>query len=288
MAEYEQLGRTASLTIVNMVTLEKVEVSGLRISFKISKVPKQSNKGSVVIYNLAPRTRHIIETVADKSGEPQTHVELRVGYKKSTQKLIFRGRCEATSRYASPNWVTSLEGEDGKAQFMYNFEKKYNKGTNISTIVKDIADAAKIEKFSIEKMTSTLKKTRTFSGPPLKIIKTLQKTYNFAFDIQDEGAIIRANKYKLDSRSIITMDYARGLLGEPRTKGNLVVIDTLINPDIRPNSYVDLSSIKRPYLNGLYIIQRVDSTGDNYSGSWTMTVEMLLTKTPAKVATKGG
>lgn len=288
MATYQQLGRTASLTITNRVTGRSVNVNTLRVVFQIKKSPKQDgNRAKIEIYNLSPESRELINTSVDDKGDPQTHVELRVGYRDSTEGIIFRGGCEVMSTYKPPNWVTTLLGEDGTSQFKYVFEKTYSKGTPVFTVVKEIAEASGIEKFRLLPMTDLLKKTRTFSGPPLKIISSLQKTYGFTFDIQDEGVIIRSNKYGLDPRYLVKMDAASGLLGEPRTRGDLVVIDTLINPDIRPNSYINLVS-GNAALNGVYIIQRVDSTGDSYSGAWTMTVEMLPTSTPEKISTKEG
>lgn len=288
MATYQQLGRTASLTITNQVTGRSVNVKTLRVVFKIKKLPEQDgNKAKIEIYNLSPESRELINSARSDKGDPQTHVELRVGYRESTEGIIFRGRCEVMSTFKPPNWVTVLLGEDGTAQFKYVFEKTFSKGTPIFNIVKEIAETSGIEKFRLLPMTDLLKKTRTFSGPPLKIIKSLQKTYGFTFDIQDEGVIIRSNKYGLDPRYLIKMDASSGLLGEPRTRGDLVVIDTLINPDIRPNSYINLVS-RSADLNGIYIIQKVDSTGDSYSGAWTMTVELLPTSTPEKISTKEG
>jgi len=275
---YEQIGRTASLVISNTVSNNTITIKGLRVTFKIKKTPKGAgNKADIVIYNLSENSRKVIETEVDKNGDPQTAVELLAGYKGAPERVLFRGLFNATSRYKSPDWVTTLSGTDGIKQFRYLFEKTYTKGTPISTIVSDIAKQSGMTAFSVTPPLGFLKKTRTFSGPPLSIIKSLQETFPFTFDIQDEGYIIRTNKYGLDPRFIIAVDYNSGLLGEPRTKGNLVIIDTLINPDIRPNSYINLRSKGKAGLDGTYIIQRVDSAGDSYSGAWTMTIEMVRT-----------
>jgi len=290
MPKYTQLGRHAEATITNMVTNKEIVVRGLRIVFKIKKKGKANessgNVANVDIYNMSPTTRKFIETEDDKNGDPQTFIELRVGYKTTTPKVIFRGRCRVTSTFKSPNWVTNLKGEDGKAQFKYTFEKAYAKGTMIGTIVNDIARTAGIEEFNMVFLIDSLKKARTFSGPPMRIIEELQKTYNFVFDVQDEGAIVRANKYELDTKYLIKLDYRKGLLGEPRTKGSLVVVDALINPEIRPNSFIDLTSSAKSSLDGQYSIQRVDTTGDNFSGPWSMTIEMISVTASTTVETK--
>jgi hypothetical protein len=229
----------------------------------------------------------LIESVADGKGNPQTQIELKVGYASIKTELIFKGRCEVSSHYSAPHWVTKLTGEDGLSQFNYAYEKTFSKGTTIGTIVEDIATQSGIKGSSKTKITTQLKKSRTFSGPPLQIIKSLQKTYGFVFDIQDEGTIVRSNKYQVDKEFLIQMSYARGLLGEPRRQGDLVVIDTLINPAIRPNSFIELESKARSDFNGKYSIQKVTTKGDSYSGPWAMTVELMDAKAVEKIATKG-
>ncbi len=289
MAKYEQIGRTATVVITNMLTNEVLTVKELRVTFKITKMKskkKKGNKGNIQIYNLAPNSRKLIETVRDKKGNPQTLVELRVGYGKKTEGIIFRGTCEATSKFKSPEWVTTLVGVDGGIRYLYPFEKTYSKGTLISDIVKDIAETSGVAKFRLDPIKATLPRTRTFSGPPLSIINDLQKVHGFTFDVQDEGTIIRSNRYKLDTRYETKLSYKTGLLGEPRTKGDLVIVDALINHNIKPNSFITLDSLTQSSLNGSYSVIGVDTVGDTYSGAWTMTADLMSTKTPNTISTK--
>jgi hypothetical protein len=290
MSEYIQLGRVAEAIIINTVANRTILVQGLRIVFKIKKKAKKKegsvNVARIDIYNMSKETRKNIETVANSKGQPQTHIELKVGYKTTDTNMIFRGLCVVSSKYVAPNWITTLKGEDGKAQFKYSYEKTFSKGTTLGKIVKDIAEKSGIAKFDLVNIPDILKKSRTFSGPPLDILAGLQKTYDFVFDIQDEGTIIRSNKYEVDARYLISMSYERGLLGEPRTKGNIVIIDTLINPDIRPNSFIDLTSKSQSNLDGRYVILQVTTIGDSYSGDWKMHIEMISVNAKTKVKTK--
>jgi len=285
--EYLQLGRKANLTITNLLNGKSIDISELRVTFKIDKAHSEKNKAQIEIYNLSPASRTFMEVELAKDGTPQLHVELRAGYKSEKQiGILFKGRCSASSTFKAPDWVTALVGSDGAAQYKYTFEKKYIKGTPILNILKDLASATGMDINRIIPMTDTLKKTRTFSGDPQKIIKNLQKTYGFTFDTQDESIIIKSNRYALDLRYIVTLNPEKGLLGVPRSVDNLVIVDSLINTDIRPQSYINLQSPSRPTLKGMYSIQKVDIIGDSYSGAWTMTSELLRVTTPEKIETK--
>ena len=290
MPSNRQLGRVAEAIIKNLVTGKTIVVRDLRMVFKIKRKAKKSDTSSniadIEIYNLSPESRKIVETIRTKKGDPQTSIELKVGYTSGTPTTIFKGKCDVQSAYKEPNWVTTFRGEDGTVEFKYSFEKKYSKGTPIGTIVSDIATSSGITSNTKISLPDKLKKSRTFSGPPLGIIKKLQDTYNFVFDIQDEGTIVRSNKYKVDAKYLIKVDYKRGLLGQPMRKGNIVIINMLINPLVRPNSFIDLQSQNNSSLNGKYSIQRVSTVGDSYSGPWTMTVEMIDSEAKESVKTE--
>ncbi len=86
-----------------------VELSGLRIIFAIEKTCSETlNNSTIKIYNLAPASRAIVETVNNA-------VILKAGYVQDVgAKQIFVGIIRRSlTRREGPDWVTELELDDG-------------------------------------------------------------------------------------------------------------------------------------------------------------------------------
>ena len=267
--------RTASARITNLLDGQQIEVRGLRIVFDITKTTKAGdNKGKVKIYNLNQASRGLIQSATDKSGKPNTQIELRVGYVDEEEKLLFVGTGEVQNTYGAPDWITSIEVNDGLDKLSgFTFERKFPAGTSISNIVTGLLGNGGITTAISAAFPGILPKARTFSGDPIKQAQDLASTFGFTLDIQNNEAIVTPKDVPVNNKYKTRLDSSTGLINTPTVKGNLIICEALINPDLAPNNFVELAS-NNLELQGNYIIQKADYKGDNWGGPWTVKLEM--------------
>jgi len=292
MALYEKTGvkwiRRADARFTN---LEKkvaglpnttLEVIDLRVTFSIRKSDKgSSNTAMIQVYNMAPESRKFLEVKPTKTNIPMTVVDLEVGHG-DRQVKIFLGRCTVRSEFKAPNWVTTLVATDGQTHYVKSYDKKFAKGTKIQSIVihmlKKSGMALKKETINAISKESKLPRTRTFTGPPLMNIESLQKQYNFSLNIQDDIAILRSTAVKLaqsNAKNIVVVSFDNGLLKTPVRKGLLVYIKTIIFPEIKPGTVLILSGSGLEEFGGTYYVKRMNILGDTWGGPWHMDCQLI-------------
>ena len=271
----DSFSRVVSCTIDNLAIGKRVEIKDLRITFDITKTAKSSeNKATIKIFNLAQTTRDLLQTRTSE-GESLTKVVLRAGFQTSEQKILFRGTGEVVSTHQPPEWVTTITAEDSVKELKaVKFEKKYPAGTTVQDIVKDLLKAAGLS-ISVEVpfVVPPLPIARVFSGDPIKNIEDLASTYNFTFNMQDEGAILAPKNRKPEKRYQVLLSKSTGLLGRPTIRGPILVVNALIDANLRPNNYVELVT-SEPGLSGNYLIQKAKYKGDSWGGRYAVELEM--------------
>lgn len=260
---------------IGPINLSGIEVEGLRITFDIKKGPKlKTNKAKIKVYNMSPDSRGFVQIPVDDLKLPVLQIQLDVGYG-GDEKILFLGRATAVSTWEPPNWVTTFEATDGDVQFdLFQYEKKFPTKTPIFVIVNDILAQSGLDLGSTLPISGHLKKSRTFSGPPLHILQDLASTHGFAFDVQDEKIRLVPGGFSIVTSSIIKLDASSGMIGTPRVKDNLVIVDMLINPDVKPGTFITLISVTDKLLSGVYLVKKMSFKGDNWGGSWIANVEM--------------
>lgn len=276
MAAVVQFQRSATLTVGNFVTKESIEIEGLRITFSLKKSGKSDgNSSTIKVYNLSESSRAHCETETTKKKQFQTHVDLKVGYGDEKKTTLFRGLAQVTSTWQAPNWVTTFKVTDGVAETkVVEFEKSYRKGHPVTLVLRDMLKASKLGIQINQTVFGELARARTFTGPILKNIEDLSATFGFSFDIQDEETVVKQiPQNPPPTTGFIVLGASSGLLGKPHLKGDQLMINCLINTDLRPNSYVQLETTV-PKLTGGYLIKGVDVAGDTWGGLWSMTLEV--------------
>ena len=276
----QRLGRVLEFTIANLVTGKQIKRSLLRGTIKATKTDTvDGNKAKIRIYNLSQSSRELIQTENDKSGRPQTAIEVRAGYKGQELGLIWRGKGEVVSTYKAPDWVTEILCTDGVQELKskpINFS--YPAGTSIENIVKDLFKITNIKDVITVGSGKVLPKDRSFSSDASKFVKDLEESFGVKIDIQDEqGIITNENNTGPNSSSRFLLSRYTGLLNSPRKKGDIVIAEALIDHNLKPSNFVELESIVSPGLNGVYKIRKVDLNGDNWGGPWFVVMEMQLT-----------
>ena len=269
------INRTASARIINFKTGREITVANLRITFNITKTTKAGdNKGKIVIYNLSQESRKLAQSSTEKDGKPNTQIELSCGYREEPERLLFSGTGEVENTYAAPEWLTTIEVNDGLDKMQdTSFEKKFPAGTPVLDIVKNFLGSANISELVGSAIPGVIPKARTFSGDPLKNIQDLQSTYGFKFDIQNGQSIVTPDEVPVNERYLTRLDYSTGLINTPQIKGNLVICEALINPNLSPNNFVELASTNID-LQGEYRIEKAVFKGDTWGGAWTVKLEL--------------
>lgn len=251
-----------------------IKVEGLRVTFDIKKGPKvKTNKAKIKVYNMSEDSRGFVQTPVDDIKLPTLQVQVDAGYN-FDEKIVFLGRASVASSWEPPNWVTTFEATDGDVQWdLFQYEKKFPKGTPIATVLNDILTQSGLKLGKITPINGFLKKSRTFSGPPLHIIQDLQSTYGFAFDVQDERIRLVPGGASIVDSTLIQLNSFSGMINSPRVKDNLVVVDMLLNPDVKPGTFISLTSTETA-LSGLYLVLKMSIKGDNWGSSWMASLEM--------------
>lgn len=264
--------RVATATITNLQSNKQIEVKELRITFTIKKKRKSDeNEASISIYNLNELSRGTVQS-NEKDGDGQTLIELKAGYVDTPQAVLFRGIGKIVSSWVEPNWVTKIEATDGTTQLNnLIFEKQYVAGMPISQIIVDIIIGSGLTVGRLVPPPGVLSRTRTFSGPPAKILGDLASSYNFTIDIQNEEASTHVGT--TPTGDLILLSLEKGLIGIPVRRGTVVECQSIINPDLKPGNSVTLLS-PTSGLSGFYVIKSVDIQGDSWSGPWTMKLQM--------------
>jgi hypothetical protein len=268
------LNRVVKVKLTNLFTSQTLEVSDLRVTFDIKKKRKaDENHARISIYNLSSHTRFLMQAPATAAGDGQTQISLLVGYEDTEVSELFRGVGNLVSEYKAPDWVTSIDATDGVDKLgAVIFEKQYSAKYPVAGIVDDIIKASGMPAGNTAAIPGRLKKARSFSGPVSKILADLQSTYNFTFDVQNETANTSLN-IGIDPRQIVSLGIENGLIGYPKKKGKLVVVECLINSAIRTNGFVQLNTTVQG-LTAVYSVKKIDVKGDNWSGQWTMVLEL--------------
>lgn len=265
--------RVANATITNLQSGNQIEVKELRITFAIKKKRKgDENEAVISIYNLNELSRGAIQSDETKGGDGQTLVELRAGYVDSGDAVLFRGIGTVVSEWVEPNWVTKIEATDGATQLSkLIFEKQYVAGIFISQIITDIIKASGLTVGRLVPPPGVLPRTRTFSGPPAKVLGDLSSTYDFTIDIQNEEASTQVGLVPTGDNVVLSIE--TGLIGIPVRRGTVVECQSVIIPALKPGASVTLLS-PTTVLSGLYVLKSVDIQGDSWSGQWSMKLQM--------------
>jgi hypothetical protein len=279
-----ELQRRATLVLTNVRTGQFKVVENLRVTFTIKKSHRTvQNRGTITVFNLSEETRRFVRESRDRSGNYYIFVELNAWLQQGDkpQKPLFRGRCVPFSEHRRPEWVTTFEGIDSAINFRnFSFERNYRAGTRIRTIINELARESGIPALKIDgRIKGSLKKDRTFSGPPINILLDLKSDYGFTFDIQDRTLIARAplplptNPLKVNSGT--------GMIGTPKIRAGLLIVRVLIDQEILPDTFIQVSSLREPDTNGIYIVRKTTTQGDNWSGNWTIEIEAAAVDVPS-------
>lgn len=244
----------------------------MRIAFSADKsVSGGLNKITVKAYNLTEANRLAIQK--DPEQQKRIPFSLRVGYSGSLG-LIFKGTVfKASSRREGAEIVTEIEGLDGGFDFLNSYVNRTVKGKDsaISGILSDLPNTQR------GKITgqSALIRPKVMVGSAMTVLDSLI----------DEGAtwyVDDERLYVLKQDDVISsyiplVSSDTGLVNTPDREQSRVTFETLMNPALKIGGLCQLESITAPQLNGVYRIDSMGYSGDNYGNDWKQSVTAILT-----------
>lgn len=274
-----QYQRNYRLTIYKKIEgLEKETVTvieDLRMLFRFSRTTdSMDSKGSIRVFNLSEDTRASLSSKVNKDGVPETSVKLEVGYG-SQLVTVVEGTCLIYSKFAAPNSVTTIEVSDGGfEQVKKRYKKSWKKGSTYNSIIKDLVAATPdLGVSNIDSIRGTLPEDRTFEGLPKTILDSLGNDLGFRYIVENQMQRIdeTADLLKAPQKYVVSFTKTSGLIQNPYYKGEYLIMEALINPIIRINTYIHLSTYEA---TGDFRVIGMSMKGDTHGNSWTMVVTL--------------
>lgn len=254
----------------------------LHISFDIEKGNKESsNTATVKFWNLSPES---IAQVKQKNAV----LELRAGYG-GNMPLILSGDI-STSETVPDNAdrMTTIEVVDGLAAVRdSHMSVSYEKGITGSMVLQGIAGSMGIamtvsEEADVLLSQKILSNGYSFVGPSKNALQKICGTCGCAWSIQNgilqvvkKGEAVSPNVYVLNARSgLIDIPKEITQNGEESKKGAKKGYEVryLLNGAIGVD---DLVMLESKMISGLFKVESVAISGDNFEGEWTCTAKLM-------------
>ena len=239
----------------------------LRISFEADKsIMGGLNKCRIQLYNIEERKRLALAKDAEQQGK-RIPIRLSCGYQ-DRQELIFKGTIftGGTERQGA-DLVTTIESQDGGFDFTNSFTSRTVEGGKraVDSVRQDMpnTDEGKITERPM------LTRPKVLVGNSAQLIDEMVGPGETWY-IEDERLyIIKDNE--VTSRFIPVVSAATGLISTPTRSSQQVTFQTLINPTVKIGRRVKLESTTAPYMDGIYRIETITYSGDNYGDAWSQT-----------------
>ena len=271
---------------------EKYVIRDLHMSFDILATrDSKPNTAKIMVYNLSEATRNLFSR--DTQG-----IEFWAGYGDELG-MIFRGSWdEDTSIFKhykdGPSWVTELETGDGLKEFQQTyFDKSYSQGAQISTILKDVANAMGLP-VALDFITpATLNAGAVYSGKAKDVLDDLSNEYGFDWSIQHGSVeVVELGGTVFAETTAVLLSPDTGIVGRPVVDKDGLKVKTLMFANIKPTRLIQVNpatvatnlgnkedAIKsgiKPNVNGLYRVDRIRYYGNNFGGDFNCDIESDL------------
>jgi hypothetical protein len=243
----------------------------MRIAFSADKsVSGGLNKITVKAYNLTEANRLAIQK--DPEQQKRIPFSLRIGYSGSLE-LIFKGTVfKAKSRREGAEIVTEIEGLDGGFDFLNSYVNRTVRGKD--SAVSGVLSA--LPNTQTGKITdqSPLIRPKVMVGSAMKVLDSLVDE-GATWYVDDERLYI-LKQDDVVSRFIPLVSADTGLTNTPEREQSRVTFETLMNPALKIGGLCQLESVTAPHINGVYKIDSMGYSGDNYGNDWKQVVTAIL------------
>ena len=212
------------------------------------------NTAHLVIFNLNKETRNkIYKDAWDMDSLRQ--IEFYAGYADMNGGMIprcFKGTLKSAFSYRSGSDIrTEIEAFDGSSSLSENqISMSIQKGVPLAMAMFTYASGLKdVESVTIgKKFTSVNSRTNSFIGPPIDIFN--EATGGQCYMDDQSIYMLDKNEVFIGDLSIINED--NGILGTPKYFENMVQVEMLFEPRLKPSQYLELDSNIEDRFNGKY------------------------------------
>ena len=212
------------------------------------------NTAHFVIYNLNKETRNkIYKDAWDQDTNRQ--IEFYAGYADMNGGMIprcFKGTLKSAFSYRSGSDIrTEIEAFDGSSSLSENqISMSIQKGVPLAMAMFTYASGLKdVESVTIgKKFTSVNSRTNSFIGPPIDIFN--EATGGQCYMDDQSIYMLDKNEVFIGDLSIINED--NGILGTPKYFENMVQVEMLFEPRLKPSQFLELDSNIEDRFNGNY------------------------------------
>jgi hypothetical protein len=286
-----------------------IEIEGLRIQFSIQKTAdKNPNNSTIKIWNLRKTTRQEIE-------KPNTRCLLYAGYSEDTGPiLIFSGSVTyAWTKFEPPDIVTELNLGDGVQEIRdTTISVGYGKNIKSKQIFTDVAKKMDLSlTLPNDAPEREWQNGLSYYGSARTLLDKTAKASGLEWSIQN-GVLQVIEKGMVTTRQGIEISSSSGMVGspdseredkaeakgekgksgggkssEPKQQWNGWKVKTLLMPMLNPGDRVMLNS---KAVEGVFRIEELTHTGDNWEGDWQTELKLVDTAKPLgdKKTSKGG
>ncbi len=290
----------------NATTNDVTEIRELRITFKIRKtIELEPNTADISIYNLAENTRHQIS----KKG---AYVHLEAGYVGSVQQIYQGYIREVNHTREGTEWVTTIKSSDGLVPLQNTMcHQDFPPGTKKADAALTVADLFKKDGISTDfaqfaGIKGDLPNGFTAAGTAAAAMKKLVEGAGYQWSIQD-GRLQVHKKGEPVASKILQITPQSGLIGSPthiaaeeqKHKATAVPADPRIKstaaksnePRRRSVAHVKAKfllqgsvrcgtriAIQSEQIDGVYLVDLVNHSGDSWGSDWYTEVEGVVTK----------
>lgn len=269
-------------------------ITDLRIKFQITKSRTgDPNIARIDIFNLSPVNRTKIQSEFLK-------VTLNLGYGTvENLKLAFKGDIRnVTHVKQGVDNITSIFAGDGNKDFLESYTNVgFNNGAKAEDQVRRvIQDFTGLTPGDLKGLDTAEQNVLgiTYSAPTSQVMDMLADNFGFLWSIQDER-VETIPKGGSNERTAAVITAATGLISSPEVTEIGANVLVLLNPEIKPNTLIDIKSVgqdvtignlfferaRRTEAEGVYVVNKVVHTGDTRSNAWTSLVTGATTSRQA-------
>jgi len=236
-----------------------------RINFTADKsISGQLNKLELSIYGLSEKDR--LALVKDAEDQKRIPISLQVGYKGLIQSVYKGTILTGSNERQGPDIVTKISGLDGGFDAINSFTNRTVRGgkTALDSILLDMPNTGE-GKITVRPV---LTRPKILVGNSLKLIDEAVNVGETWYIENEQLYIISDNE--VVGRFIPVVSAKSGLISTPSRQNKLVTFETEMNPSVVIGGRAQLLSTTAPHLNGIYRVETISYSGDNYGDSWNM------------------
>lgn len=242
-----------------------------RITFSVDKSTRGGlNKSRITIENIEESKR--LQLVKDAEDSKRIPITLSVGYKGSIEQIYKGTVLTGENARQGANIVTSINSLDGGFDGLNSFTNRTVEGGRraVDAALEDMPNT------SVGQINDrpVLSRPKVLIGNSLRLIEETIGNDETWFIDNEQLYIISDNETV--GRFIPLVSAQTGLISTPTRQNKEVTFQTKFNPSIILGGQSRLLSQTAPHLNGVYRVDAINYSGDNYGDAWNQTCTGFL------------